>query len=128
MTEATPAFEPIIDKKDQYEHLKASLLPNEVIEAVLDLKNVGTGFLGITTKRIVFYDPTFLRKIKAIVSVPYSRIHVIATHDEAGLFSGQGFFASSKLTLAASNGDYEFEFRGADKAHVAHNLILSHMV
>jgi hypothetical protein len=128
MTGATPASEPIIDKKDQYERLKASLLPNEVIEAVLDLKNVGTGFLGITTKRIVFYDPTFLRKTKAIVSVPYSRIHVIATHDEAGLFSGRGFFASSKLTLATSSGDYEFEFRGADKAHVAHNLILGHMV
>lgn len=123
-----PVHEPIFDKRDQYERLKAALLPGEQIEAVLDLKNVGTGFVGITDKRIVFYDPVFLRKLKAIVSVPYSRIHVIATQDEAGLLTGRGFFASSKLMIATSHGEYEFEFRGADKAHLAHNLILGHMV
>ncbi len=57
----------------------------------------------------------------------YSRITSLATEDESGLLTGRGFFASSKMVLCTTHGDYEFEFRGADKAHIAHNLILSHM-
>ena len=118
----------IYDKKEQLQKIEAGLLPGETIEAVFDMKGGGTGFLGITTKRVIVYDKTFLRKMKALVSIPYSRITSIATEDESGLFMGRGFFASSKLALTTSHGDYEFEFRGADKAHVAHDLILSHMV
>jgi len=32
------------------------------------------------------------------------------------------------LAICTSHGDYDFEFRGADKAHIAHLLILGHMV
>ncbi len=34
----------------------------------------------------------------------------------------RGFFASSKMELWAGSGFFEFEFRGADKAHLAHDL------
>jgi hypothetical protein len=70
----------------------------------------------------------FLRRMKAVVSIPYSRIISIAAEDESGVFTGRGFFSSSKLVLSTSHGEHEFEFRGADKAHLAHNLILGHMV
>ncbi len=116
------------DKKEQLEKVQSGLLPDETIEAVFDLKNIGSGFLGITSKRIVFYDPVFLRKLKAVISIPYSRIVLLGAQDEAGLLTGRGFFSSSKLTIVTSHGDHEFEFRGADKAHIAHNLILGHMV
>jgi hypothetical protein len=116
------------DKADQYEKIASGLLPGEQIEAVFDMKGGGTGFLGITNKRVIIYDKAFMRKMKAIVSIPYSRITSIAAEDEAGLFLGRGFFGSSKVALHTSGGEYEFEFRGADKAHVAHDLILSHMV
>ena len=92
------------------------------------MKGGGTGFIGITNKRVIVYDKTFLRKMKAIVSIPYSRINAIAAEDESGLFTGRGFFGSSKIVLHTSSGEYEFEFRGADKAHLAHTMILSHMV
>lgn len=92
------------------------------------MKGGGTGFLGITSQRIIFYDKAFLRRIKAVVSVPYTRIHSLAAEDESGLFTGRGFFSSSKLMINTSHGDYEFEFRGADKAHTGHNLILRHML
>ena len=118
----------IFDKKEQFDKIKSALLNGETVEAVFDMKGGGTGFLGITSHRIIFYDKAFLRKIKAVVSVPYSRIHSIAAEDESGLFTGRGFFSSSKLIIHTSNGDYEFEFRGADKAHTAHNLILAHMI
>jgi len=42
--------------------------------------------------------------------------------------TGRGFFSSSKVVLTTAHGELEFEFRGADKAHHAHNLILSQMV
>jgi Bacterial PH domain len=119
---------PIYDKGDQLKQLEEVLIPGEWIEAVFDCKGAGTGFVGITNKRVVFHDKQFLRKLKAVVSVPYSRITSIATHDESGLLTGRGFFGSSKITITTAHGDHEFEFRGADKAHTAHNLILSHMV
>ena len=116
------------DRKEQLQKIESGLLPGEVVEGVFDMKGGGTGFIGITNKRVIVYDKAFLRKMKAIVSIPYSRITSIAAEDESGLFTGRGFFASSKVVLATSHGDFEFDFRGADKAHFAHNLILSHMV
>lgn len=120
--------EAIYDRQDQLQKVAEACLPDEVIEAVFDMKGGGTGFVGITSKRVIVYDKEFLRKNKAVVSIPYSRITSIATDDESGLFTGRGFFGSSKVTITFSGGSYEFEFRGADKAHIAHNLILSHMV
>lgn len=120
--------QPIYDRKEQYEQIASALLPDEAIEAVFDLKGTGTGFIGVTNKRVIIYDKVFLRKMKAVVSVPYSRITSLAAEDESGLLTGRGFFSSSKLVLSTSHGEWELEFRGADKAHQAHNLILSRMV
>ena len=53
----------IFDKQDQLERIEASLLPGEEIKAVLDLKGGGTGFLGITSKRVVFQDNNFLQRM-----------------------------------------------------------------
>ncbi|HSH82721.1 MAG TPA: PH domain-containing protein [Herpetosiphonaceae bacterium] len=118
----------VYDKQDQLDKIQAALLTGEVVEGVFDMKGGGTGFLGVTNKRVIVYDKAFMRKMKAVVSIPYSRITSIAAQDESGLLSGRGFFASSTVVLSTSHGEFEFEFRGADKAHLAHNLILSHMV
>ncbi len=120
--------EVVYDKQDQLDKIQSALLPGEVVEGVFDMKGGGTGFLVVTNKRVIVYDKAFLRKMKAVVSIPYSRITSIAAQDESGLFSGRGFFASSTVVLSTSHGEFEFEFRGAEKAHLAHNLILSHMV
>jgi hypothetical protein len=119
----------IFDKRDQLERIEASLLPGEEIEAVFDLKGGGTGFLGITSRRVIFQDNNLLRKkTKALVSIPYKSIHTIAAEDDASVLSGRGFFASSEIMIGTSSGEYEFEFRGADKGHQAHNMILQHML
>ena len=44
----------IFDKRNQPERIEASLLIGEEVEAVFDLKGGGTGFLGITSKRVIF--------------------------------------------------------------------------
>lgn len=124
----TTTAEVLFDKKEQLQKIEAALLPGERVEAVFDMKGGGTGFVGITSKRIIVYDKAFMRKMKAVVSIPYSRIHTIAAEDESGLLAGRGFFSSSKLVITTSHGEFEFEFRGADKAHIAHNLILQHIL
>ncbi len=118
----------MFDRQEQLDKICAALLPNESIEAVFDMKGGGTGFIGVTSHRIVFYDKSFARKMKALVSIPYSRIHCVAAEDESGLLTGRGFFASSKLVIHTSSGEHEFEFRGSDKAHIAHNLVLRHIL
>lgn len=118
------ATQPYFDKKEQYSKIAESALPGERVFAVFDMKGGGTGFLGITDKRLIIYDKAFGRKMKAVVSVPLSKVSSIATEDESGVFTGRGFFSSSKLMIQVGSEDYEFEFRGADKAHMAHDLIL----
>jgi hypothetical protein len=119
---------PYFDKKEQLDKIQSGLLPGEQVWAVFDMKGGGTGFVGVTSKRVIVYDKSFLRNMKAIVSIPFSRIHVIAAEDEVGPLGGRGFFSSSKLVLTTSHGNHELEFRGADKAHHAHHLILSQLV
>jgi len=119
---------PVYDKKEQYQKIESGLLPGEKIYAVFDMKGGGTGFIGITDMRVIIYDKAFMRKMKAIVSIPYSRIYSVAAEDENGLFTGRGFFSSSKMVLKSSGSDFEFDFRGSDKAHTAHNLIVGFMV
>lgn len=119
---------PIYDKKEQLEKLQSACISGEQVYGAFDMKGGGTGFLGVTSYRIVIYDKAFMRKMKAIVSIPYSRIHAIAAEDESGLLTGRGFFGTSKIVVTAGSEDYEFEFRGSDKAHIAHNMILEMMI
>ena len=127
-TEETSDEGPPFDRREQLEKVQAALLRGEVVEAVFDLKGTGTGFIGITSHRVIIYDKVFLRKMKALVSIPYNRLLAIAAEDESGLLTGRGFFASSTLVLTTAHEPYELEFRGADKAHSAHNLILAHIL
>jgi hypothetical protein len=118
----------IFDRPDQLEKIQAGLLPGEVIEAVFDLKGGGSGFMGITSKRVIFQDNAWVKVVKAVVSMPYSRIHTVAAEVAVGLFTGRGFFSSSTIVITTSAGAQTFQFRGADKAHIAHDMILKHMI
>ena len=119
----------IVDKKDQLEKIEGVCLPNETIRAVFDLKGGGTGFLGLTDKRIIFYDKAFMKKKKAIVSIPYSRIASVASEDNKGFIIRSGFLVSDTLTIEPIGLEPRtFEFRGGDKAHDAHNIIMQYLL
>ncbi|MDY6908034.1 MAG: PH domain-containing protein [Chloroflexota bacterium] len=118
----------VVDKKEQLEKIEDYCLPQEEVHAVFDLKGIGTGFVGITNKRVIFYDKAFRRKQKAMVTVPYSRVHAVSSEDDTGRLIKRGFFASSKLTLHAGDDSFEFEFRGGDKAHRAYMLVMEHLL
>ena len=117
------------DRKEQLQKIEDICLPGEMIRAVYDLKGGGTGFLGITDKRLIFFDRSFFKGQKAMVSLPYNRIACVASEDDKGNFIKPGFFASDKLFVYPMGMEArEFEFRGADKAHQAHNMIMEYLL
>ena len=118
----------IFDKQEQLDKIWNWIVEGETLYAVYDCKGTGTGFVGITDRRLIFYDKRFLGKKKAMVSVPYSQIAAISSEDKSNLLTGRGFFSSSNIGVhTTGNAYYEFEFRGADKAHEAYQFILTHL-
>jgi hypothetical protein len=109
--------------KDQYDRIKNYIIPGETLRAVFDCKGGGTGFVGISDQRVIFYDQGFLTKKKSMVSVPYHQIIAVASADEGGLF-----FKSSELTLITGAGKFSFEFKGSEKAHWAYNFIMNQIL
>ena len=96
---------------------------------MFDLKGRGTGFLGVTDKRIIYYDKEFLRGKKAVVSIPHTHIVSVASEDSKGFFVKKGFFTSDTLTIQAMGQEpKEFEFRGSEKAHLAHDILMQYML
>ena len=113
-----------VDQQGQLKQVEPFLLPNERLYAVYDCKGSGTGFVGITNKRLVFYDKAFLGKRKALTSVPFSKVTAVSSVDE-----GRGLFgATSELVVKTGSEIYEFEFRGGDKAQRAYMFIMTELL
>ena len=53
------AEEIYFDKKEQLQIVQNSLLPDETVFAVYDGKDVGTGFIGLTDRRVILQDNSF---------------------------------------------------------------------
>ncbi len=113
---------PYYDIEDQLRRIEAYLVPGEALMAVFDCKGSATGFVGITDRRLIFYDQTFVTGKKAMVSVPYNHIVGVASADEGVIFQ------TSEITLMTAAGNYTFVFRGADKAHWAYNYIINQLL
>ena len=111
------------DKKEQLQKIQNRLVPGEQLYAVYDMKGGGTGFVGITDVRLIFMDKAFMRKKKAMVSIPYTKLSMIASED-----SGAILFSTSKLIVASGERDWEFEFRNSEKAHHAYELIMMNLL
>src|SRR4030067_473056 len=114
--------QPIVDNQKQYERIRAYLIPNESIYAVFDCKGGGTGFVGITDRRGIFYDQGGLIKKKRMVSLPSNPIIGRASADEGLIFQ------TSEIPLITAAGKFTFEFRGSDKAHNAYTYILQQIL
>ena len=65
----------MVDKKEQLEKIEGVCLPDKTIRAVFDLKGAGTGFLGITDKRIIYYDKAFLKSKRLSLAYPMLVLH-----------------------------------------------------
>ncbi len=111
------------DKRDQLERIQSGLVPGEELYAVYDMKGGGTGFVGLTDRRVILQDEGVLRKRRSLVSIPYSHISMLASADEGGIIR-----KTSDLSIVTSGGQkFEMEFRSADKAERAYVWIIQHL-
>ena len=111
------------DNAKQLKRIQAYVIPGETLYAVFDCKGAGTGFVGITDQRLIFYDQGVILKKKSMVSIPYNRIVAVASRDDGGVV-----FKTSEVIIFTSAGRFSFEFRGADKAHWAYRFILNQIL
>jgi Bacterial PH domain len=113
------------DRRDQLDQIVSGLLPGERVLAVYDAIGAGTGFLGLTDRRVIIQDKSFVGKKTAITSIPYSRISsvsVVSNKSWAG-----SFFSTGSIAIHVGAHTYEVDFRGDEKSRYAHNLILHHI-
>lgn len=114
----TPAF----DDKKQLDRIVPYVIPGETLMAVYDCKGAGTGFVGVTDRRVIFYDQGVLFKKKSMVSIPYHQVIAVASADEGLVFQ------TSEIILITAAGKFSFEFRGAEKAHWVYRYILNQIL
>lgn len=115
----------VYDHKDQLKQVQSGLLEGEQVIAVYDAIGVGTGFIGLTNRRVIIQDKSFVGKRVAITSVPYSKISsvsVVSNKSWAG-----SFFSSGTIAINVGTHSYEVEFRGDEKTHHVHNVIMHYI-
>lgn len=112
------ATQTVFDDRNQLNRITAYLIPGEALHAVYDCKGSGTGFVGISDQRVIFYDQGFLSKKKQMVSIPYNRVIGVSSVDEGMIFK------TSEVTLLTAAGNFTFEFRGSDRAHWVYRFVM----
>ncbi|GGL19137.1 PH domain-containing protein [Mangrovihabitans endophyticus] len=112
----------VYDNKGQLQQIESGLLEGEQIIAVYDAVGAGTGFIGLTNRRIIIQDKSFVGKRVAITSIPYSRVSSVSVVSNKS-WAGQ-FFSTGTIAISVGTHVYEVEFRGSEKTHHVHNVIL----
>ena len=113
------------DRPEQLAQIQSGLMEGETVIAVYDAIGAGTGFLGLTSHRVIVQDKSFVGKKVAITSIPYSKItsvSVVSNKSWAG-----NFFSSGSIAIHVGAQTYEVEFRGDQKSHHVHNVLLWHL-
>ena len=113
---------PRYDKKDQLNQVTSGLLQGEQVIAVYDAVGVGTGFIGLTDRRVILQDKSFVGKRVAITSIPYSKVTAVSVVSNKSWVGN--FFSSGNIAIHVGHQTYEVELRGVDKTHHVHNVIL----
>ena len=112
----------IFDNKGQLQQVESGLLDGEQIIAVYDAIGAGTGFIGLTNRRIIIQDKSFVGKRVAITSIPYSKVSSVSVVSNKS-WAGQ-YFSTGTIAITVGTHIYEVEFRGSDKAQHVHTVIL----
>jgi Bacterial PH domain len=125
MTNTTQQQKPIFDKADQLQKITSGLLQGEIVLAVYDCIGGGTGFVGITDRRIIIQDNSFVGKKTALTSIPYSKINAVSFVSDKSIMQ---FHSSSSISISAGGHEYIADFRGEQKAKHVHDVVLWHMM
>lgn len=117
--------EVVYDRKEQLKQISSGLLQGERIIAVYDAVGIGTGFIGLTDRRVIVQDKSFVGKKVALTSIPYQKItsiSVVSNKSWAG-----SFFSTGSIAINVGTHVYEVDFRGDHKSHHVHNVILHYI-
>lgn len=114
------------DKQDQYDRIKDGLMPEETVIAVYDCMGAGTGFVGLTDRRVILQDNSFVGKKVALTSVPYSRVQAVSFVSNKSFLGKHA--SSSEVAILVGGKEHECEFRGHEKARLVHDAILRHII
>ena len=114
------------DKQDQYDRIREGLIAGETIIAVYDCTGAGTGFVGLTDRRVILQDNSFAGKKVALTSVPYSRVQAVSFVSNKSMLGK--WSSSSEVAILVGGEAHECEFRGHEKAKRVHDVILQHMI
>ena len=90
----------VFDKEDQLSRVQEMLVPEEDLLLVLDCKERGSEFLGVTSKRVIIRDDGFAKFKKSIISIPYSRLHAVGVASDRVWMRG-----SATLSFSAGDDD-----------------------
>jgi hypothetical protein len=110
------------DLEDQRQAVESGLLPGEQLIAVYDAKDSGTGFIGLTDRRVVLQDESYVGGRIALTSIPYRGVHAISLVSNKSFLGG--FVEASTVSITISGHTYEVELRGHDKARHVHDVVL----
>ncbi|MEV1285761.1 PH domain-containing protein [Micromonospora sp. NPDC049679] len=113
------------DRREQFQQIQSGLLEGEQVIAVYDAIGAGTGFIGLTNRRVIIQDKSFVGKKVAITSIPYSKITSVSVVSNKSW--GGSFFSTGTIAIHVGTHSYEIEFRGDQKSHHVHNVILHYI-
>ena len=125
MAETQQRPQPVFDKQDQFQKIMANLLQGEFVLAVYDCIGAGTGFVGITNRRVIVQDNSFVGKKTALTSIPYSKVNAVSFVSDKSMW---GFASTSSISISAGGREYLVDFRGEQKAKHVHDVVLWHMM
>lgn len=114
------------DKQDQMDKVVSGLLPGETLYAVYDCTGIGTGFVGITDRRVIIQDNSFVGKHNALISVPFRLITAVGYVGNKSMFGPAA--SASSIAIAVGGRDFVADFRGEGKAQHIHNHVLTHIL
>jgi len=114
------------DRPEQLEMILSGLLEGEQAIAVYDCIGVGTGFVGLTTQRLILQDKSFVGNKIALTSLPYRNIQAVSMLTNKSMLGK--FSSSSSISVSVGAKSFEADFRGDDKAKHAHDVILWHIL
>jgi hypothetical protein len=124
MTQTQQRPQPIFDKQDQLSKITANLLQGEVVIAVYDCIGGGTGFVGITDRRVIVQDNSFVGKKVALTSIPYSKINAVSFVSDKSMWGN--WASSSSISISAGGREYIADFRGEPKAKHTRRRSMAH--
>ncbi|MQA86309.1 MAG: PH domain-containing protein [Streptosporangiales bacterium] len=113
---------PTFDRREQLRQIESGLLEGEQVIAVYDAIGAGTGFIGLTDRRVIVQDKSFVGKRVAITSIPYTKITGVSVVSNKSWVGS--FFSTGTIAIHVGTQTYEVEFRGSEKSQHVHNVIL----